>query len=154
MLNEDLLPLTRAEFDDIYGRVPRLNVEVVIRTAAGVLLTLRNIEPCRGQWHLPGGTVRFGETLEDAVRRVARQELDVEVAVGPLLGYIEYPQMHAAGYRGWPIGIAFDATVVTGEVRGSAQADEVGYFRDIPSDTIADQADFLAAHLPESGTGH
>ena len=63
-------PLTPDEFRDIYSKVPRLTVEVVLRSPAGVLLTLRDIEPCRGLWHLPGGTVRYGEKLLDAVRRV------------------------------------------------------------------------------------
>ena len=55
-------PLPKDEFDWIFSRVPRLTVEVVIsEPGRGVLLSLRDIEPCRGMWHLPGGTVRFGE---------------------------------------------------------------------------------------------
>jgi ADP-ribose pyrophosphatase YjhB (NUDIX family) len=40
----------------------------------GVLLALRDVDPCRGMWNLPGGTVRFGEPLVDAVKRVAADE--------------------------------------------------------------------------------
>ena len=47
-------------------------VEVLITSEErGVLLALRDVDPCRGMWNLPGGTVRFGERLVDAVRRVA-----------------------------------------------------------------------------------
>ncbi len=137
------MPLSREEFDAVYGRVPRLNVEVVLRTPDGVVLTLRDIEPCKGQWHLPGGTVRFGETLVAAVRRVARAELGVEVEVGELLGYIEYPLMHANGYRGWPVGFAFQATHRSGELTGSAAGEQVGCFAEPPENTITEQAEFL-----------
>ena len=65
-------PLAQDEFDWIFSRVPRLAVEVVIASRKrGVLLALRDFGPCRGLWHLPGGTVRFGEPVTEAVRRVA-----------------------------------------------------------------------------------
>jgi ADP-ribose pyrophosphatase YjhB (NUDIX family) len=64
-------PLPQQEFDWIFSRVPRLTVEVVIASPdRGVLLALREFGPCAGLWHLPGGTVRFGEPV---TRPVARQ---------------------------------------------------------------------------------
>ncbi len=101
--------LPEEEFHAIYSRVPRLCVEVVIVTAErGVLLSLRDIPPNIGAWHIPGGTVLFGEPLEAAVRRVARHELGLDVAVGELLGYIEYPSHHQNGLDS-PVGLAFRA---------------------------------------------
>ncbi|MET1033232.1 MAG: NUDIX domain-containing protein [Candidatus Saccharimonadales bacterium] len=135
--------IPRAEFDAIYGRVPRLTVEVIIRTTEGVILTKRSMEPCKGQWHIPGGTVRFGESLPQAVQRVAQEELGVVVTPGRLLGYIEYPDMRAAGYKGWPVGIAFEASIVGGELRGSEQGEEVKIFSETPPNTISEQAQFL-----------
>ena len=29
----------------------------------------------------------------------------MEVRVDDMIGYIEYPKMHADGYAGWPVGI-------------------------------------------------
>ncbi|MER7167992.1 NUDIX domain-containing protein [Micromonospora sp. NPDC000207] len=136
-------PLPPAEFAAIYARVPRLTVEVVVTTPTGVVLTRRSIEPCRGRWHIPGGTVHFGELLPDAVRRVARAELGVEVSVLGMLGYIEYPSLHRGGYPGWPVGIAFEAAVVTGRLAAAEQADEIGTFRRVPDGTIPEQAAFL-----------
>ena len=135
--------LPKATFDSIYGTVPRLTVEVIVRLDGGVVLTKRAIEPCLGQWHLPGGTVRFGESLEQAVRRVAYDELGIGVEPGKLLGYIEYPQMLADGYRGWPVGIAFEAVRVSGQLRGSDQGEEVASFTELPDNVIAEQAAFL-----------
>ena len=102
-------PLPKDEFDRIFARVPRLTVEVLIVAAdAGVLLALRDVEPCFGTWNLPGGTVRFGEQLVEAVRRVALDELGVSVRVGQLVGYIEYPSHYENGLAS-PVGLVFRA---------------------------------------------
>jgi 8-oxo-dGTP pyrophosphatase MutT (NUDIX family) len=39
----------------------------------------------RGEWELPGGKLELGETPEACVARELAEELDVRVAVGPLL---------------------------------------------------------------------
>ena len=51
-------PLPKEWFDRIFSKVPRLTVEVLITSKErGVLLALRDVDPCRGMWNLPGGTV-------------------------------------------------------------------------------------------------
>ena len=87
-------------------------MEVVIASEAGVLLTKREAGPCQGLWHIPGGTVRFGEALTAAVARVARHELGLEATAQELLGYIEYPSHLEAGLD-WPVGMAFRAELAT-----------------------------------------
>lgn len=142
-------PLPKADFDAIYARVPRLTVEVLLELEGGLVLVRRDIEPCIGQWHIPGGTVHFGESLPAAVRRVALVELGVEVTPGALVGYIEYPRMHADGYPGWPVGIAFTATRVSGELSGSDMGAEVACFDAVPDDIIAEQGEFLRHWLKQ-----
>lgn len=136
-------PLPEEEFNSIYRRVPRLTVEVLLELPAGLVLVRRDIEPCKGQWHVPGGTVRFGESLVAAVRRVAAAELGVEVTPGALVGHIEYPKMHADGYPGWPVGMAFTATLVGGDLSGSDMGAEIACFRTVPDDIIHEQGEFL-----------
>jgi ADP-ribose pyrophosphatase YjhB (NUDIX family) len=39
-----------------------------------------------GRWSFPGGFVELGETVEDAARRETREEMEIEVDLGPLVG--------------------------------------------------------------------
>lgn len=136
-------PIPTEEFNAIYARVPRLSVELIIIDESGILLTKRAIEPALGQWHFPGGTVLYGETLPQAVKRVAMYELGVEVEVGQVLGYVHYPDLEADGYKGWPVGIAFAITIIGGSLRGSDQGEEIGHFHELPDNTLSDQARFI-----------
>lgn len=138
--------LPKAEFDWIFSRVPRLTVEIVaVEVERGVLLSLRDIEPCRGLWHLPGGTVRFGEPVRNAVSRVAADELGVEVEVGPLLGYIEYPSHYENGLDS-PVGLAFRVALTAGNEGLPAGC---RWFRELPADMHDEQRDFLRSQVGE-----
>lgn len=141
------LPLTLDEFKKIYSKVTRLTVEVCIISDEGIVLTKRSIEPCIGQWHIPGGTVYFGETPEDAVHRVAMNECGVEVEIEKLVGSVAYPDMLKNGYYGWPIGLAYQVKVIGGELRGSEQGEEIAWFKNVPENTLQEQAVFLCEQL-------
>ena len=135
-------PLSESDFWEIYRRVPRLTVEVVVTDERGVLLTRRAIEPCRGMWHIPGGTVRFGERLTAAVDRVAHRELGIEVLESRMLGYIEYPSHYENGLDS-PVGIVFLVTRHAGTLAVNAEADAHGWFRRLPAEMHAEQVRFL-----------
>jgi ADP-ribose pyrophosphatase YjhB (NUDIX family) len=139
-------PLTLQEFENIYSKVPRFNVEVIVRTKGGIALSKRSIEPCIGQWHIPGGTVYFKETPEEAVLRVTEEELGLQVTIVKILGVISYPKLHSEGYFGWPLGVVYEVAVEGGSLRGSYQGEEVGYFDSLPANIIEDQKDFLIKH--------
>jgi 8-oxo-dGTP diphosphatase len=139
--------LPKEEFLAIYRKVPRLCVEVVIvEPERGVLLMVRDIPPNQGAWHIPGGTVLFGEPVEETVKRVARDELQLEVEAGELLGYIEYPSHYENGLDS-PVGLAFLSH--PGGADGAASEPPAGceYFRDLPPELYAEQRDFLSRRL-------
>jgi ADP-ribose pyrophosphatase YjhB (NUDIX family) len=137
-------PLTEQEFLSVYAKVPRLTVEVVLRDARGVFLTKRDIGPCAGLWHIPGGTVRFAEPLEDAVARVALAETGVAVAGTRLLGCIEYSS-HVRDGLGYPVGVAFDVAW-DGEPEALEGASEGEWFTSLSGVRMhAEQTAFLAS---------
>ncbi len=131
-------PLPQEEFDAIFSRVPRLTVELVAHATRGVLLQLRQGGPCSGLWSLPGGTVRFGEPLRDAVSRVARDELGLEVIVREHLGFIEYPSHYESGLDS-PVGIAFAVEFQA----GAADPPHCQWFTELPLSMHDEQRVFL-----------
>jgi len=73
-------------FAEFTARMPQVCVEVVLDTDEGVLLAKRTNEPAKGEWFWPGGRLYKGENLEPAARRIAREELGIDVAVEERLG--------------------------------------------------------------------
>jgi ADP-ribose pyrophosphatase YjhB (NUDIX family) len=121
-------------------------VEVVIASEAGVLLTRREAGPCRGLWHIPGGTVRFGEPLTAAVARVAQQELGLDATAEALLGYIEYPS-HLERALDWPVGMAFRAELAASSAgQPFARPEVMNWFSRLPAEMHDEQGAFLRAH--------
>lgn len=59
-------------------RNPFLTVDIIIRYGAGIVLIERK-NPPHG-WALPGGFVDYGESLETAAQREAREETGLELA--------------------------------------------------------------------------
>lgn len=145
-------PLSQTEFDAIYSRVPRLCVDIVMVEPDGVVLTKRSIEPGRGLWHLPGGTLRFGETLVEAVRRVALDETGVEVECLQQLGVVEYV---FANYAHWPVGVAYLAQPINRNYHCDETATDVRAFQ-VPDqlieiEVITQHREFLLEHAEVIG---
>jgi mutator protein MutT len=44
----------------------------------------------KGKWEIPGGSVEFNETLEDAIKREIKEEHGVEIEVQELLGVFSH----------------------------------------------------------------
>jgi colanic acid biosynthesis protein WcaH len=78
------------EWRTVVRNVPIVSVDLVVRHDGGVVLGRRENAPARGEWFVPGGRVRKDEPIVDAVHRVARDELGVDVAVERRLGTYEH----------------------------------------------------------------
>jgi ADP-ribose pyrophosphatase YjhB (NUDIX family) len=61
-------------------RIPRIAVDLIIETGGGQIVLIRRRNPPPG-WALPGGFLEYGESLEQAAVREAKEEtaLDVEL---------------------------------------------------------------------------
>jgi 8-oxo-dGTP diphosphatase len=70
-------------------RNPFPTVDIIIEMPAGIILIERKNEPLG--WALPGGFVDYGETLEVAAVREAREETSVDITELRLLGCYSDP---------------------------------------------------------------
>ena len=80
-----------------YPEAPRLAVGAVVFHQGKVLLVLRNQEPARGVWAIPGGSVNLGETLQAAAEREVLEETGLSIQAGEIIYTFEVIQRDAAG---------------------------------------------------------
>jgi ADP-ribose pyrophosphatase YjhB (NUDIX family) len=74
---------------------PKLVVIVVVQHEGKLLLGRRNIEPGKGLWSFFGGYVDRGEKVEEAAMREVKEETNLDVQLGGLIGiYSERGSMH------------------------------------------------------------
>jgi colanic acid biosynthesis protein WcaH len=77
-------------WSDIVEHVPIPSVDLLVVTDDSLLLAKRENEPAKGEWFVPGGRIQKGESLEEAVHRVAREELSVNVEIMEELGAYDH----------------------------------------------------------------
>ena len=71
-------------------------VAAIIIKDGKVFATQRGYGEWKGWWEFPGGKMEPGESLQEALKREIREELEAEIAVGELLETVEwdYPAFH------------------------------------------------------------
>jgi ADP-ribose pyrophosphatase YjhB (NUDIX family) len=75
--------------DDVFFYVsrvtPLVNVDLLIKDEDGrTLLSWRDDQYAGKGWHVPGGIVRFKETLETRIKRVAKTEIGTNIGFDPV----------------------------------------------------------------------
>jgi len=64
-------------------------VAAVIVEDGRILLVKRAAEPSKGKWSVPGGSVEWGESLVDALKREVHEETGLEIEVEKLAGVFD-----------------------------------------------------------------
>ncbi|MCU0483446.1 MAG: NUDIX domain-containing protein, partial [Chloroflexi bacterium] len=101
---------------------PRLVVTALPITGWGeVMLIRRGIEPGRGLWAQPGGFMEVDETVQEGAVRETFEETGLVVEPGHILGLYSRPEAAI-------VVVAFEARIVGGEPRQTAEALEVRPF--------------------------
>jgi len=77
------IPLTLYEL--ITDFIPIASVEAIISKGNSLLFLRRKNSPAKGQWWFPGGRIRKGETLEEALYREVKEETGLEVIKSELV---------------------------------------------------------------------
>ncbi|TIH15567.1 NUDIX hydrolase [Marinifilum sp. JC120] len=118
--------------DVVLYRNPVPTVDVVIYDPSlGVVLIERNNPPLG--WALPGGFVDYGETLEHAAVREAKEETGLEVVLTGLVGVYSMP---CRDDRQHTISVTYSA--VTSDVSALQAGDDAGGARFFKLDSLPD----------------
>jgi len=87
-----MLPIE--QFLQAIDATPLVAIDLIVPDESGkYLLGHRVNKPAQGFWFVPGGRIRKNERLDDAFRRIARDELghvDIERADADLVGVYEH----------------------------------------------------------------
>ena len=124
-------------------RNPFPTVDIIIEINGGIVLIERRNEPLG--WALPGGFVDYGESLEDAAAREAREETSLAVSNLRLLGCYSDPGRDP---RQHTISTVFIAEA-SGEAMAGDDADESGTFHkdSLPVKIVFDHKQILEDYL-------
>jgi ADP-ribose pyrophosphatase YjhB (NUDIX family) len=132
--------LPEKQYYKIYSMVPRMTIDLIIFHGDGIVLSKRDIPPCKGMWHLPGGTVLLGERLSEAAVRISREEVELTIKPLGIIGVKEYSRRATFGQA---IALVFIAEGIGGRLRGNKYAKEVAVFTKLPKRLIKEQKDML-----------
>lgn len=104
---------------------PILTVDVIIENSRNIVLIRREKEPYKGKLALPGGFVEYGETVEAAAIREAKEETSLDVLLIDILGVYSSPDRDP---RGHVISVVFVAKQVGGSLQGKNDALSAKWF--------------------------
>ena len=120
-------------------RNPFCTVDAIIETEGGIILIKRKNLP--SGWAIPGGFVDYGESLEDAVRREAKEETGLDIKLIRQFHTYSDPKRDP---RHHTVSTIFIATAV-GKPKAGDDAGEVGIFNkdNLPEDIAFDHRQIL-----------
>ena len=94
---------------DIYGKIQKIMpvacIDLIIETESGVLLGIRDHEPMKGKRWFIGGRMLYGETLEQAAKRKAKEETGLDVKVVRQVG--AYTLQFTKGEKRYNVAVVY-----------------------------------------------
>lgn len=129
-------------------KTPFLTVDIIIELGEGIVLIKRKYPPIA--WALPGGFVDYGESLEDAAIREAKEETSLDVILERQLHTYSDPRRDLRSHN---VTTVYTATA-QGRPRAADDAKEVGVFtrETLPKDLAFDHAQILEDYFNEAKT--
>ncbi|HXG53096.1 MAG TPA: NUDIX hydrolase [candidate division Zixibacteria bacterium] len=131
-------------------KTPLLTVDVIIEVGGGGIVLIERKNPPYG-WALPGGFVEYGETVESAALREAREETSLDVSLVEQFHTYSDPSRDP---RHHTVSTVFIATA-EGTPRAADDAKAAGVFTEdtLPAPVIFDHPRILRDYFEYKKTG-
>jgi ADP-ribose pyrophosphatase len=112
-----------------YPTAPRVGVGAIVIKDGRVLLVRRGVEPSKGLWAIPGGTLKLGETMQECATREILEETGVSINVKDCAYVFDYIERDDDRKIKFHFAIVdFSADYVSGEPKGADDALEARWF--------------------------
>lgn len=114
-------------YNQIMKLIPIVSVEAVIMIGNALLLLKRKNEPAKGEWWFPGGRIKKGESLEQALCREIKEETGLQISERKLINVYSriFPERH-------DITIVYLCKCKEGEIALNDEHSEYGLFKIVP----------------------
>ena len=106
-------------------------VDLVIFDGKSILLTKRTRNPYKGYWHLPGSMIHKDESMINAAKRSAKEELGVDIKIEKFLGVYESLDKFRHD-----LSHGFVVSIKKSKIITDFQSDDYGFFKTLPKKTI------------------
>ena len=117
--------MSRREYPDR----PICGVGAVVIKEGKVLLVKRGVDPNKGLWAIPGGSLKLGETLQEGAEREILEETGVTIRAGaPVYSFDFFEEDSEGRIRFHYVIIDLVAEFRGGKLRPSDDASEAGWF--------------------------
>ncbi|SLM30942.1 NUDIX hydrolase [Desulfamplus magnetovallimortis] len=116
------------ESSKAYPNQPKLAVGAVVFKDQEILLVKRGNAPAKGIWAIPGGSVKLGETLNQAAQREVLEETGITIKAGePVYSFesIEYDEKGAVKFHYYIVDM--EAEYLDGDVIPGDDADDAAW---------------------------
>lgn len=104
---------------------PALTVDAIIVDDGNIVLVQRLNNPYKDFWALPGGFVEYGEKVEHAAIREAKEETGLNIKLNKLVGVYSDANRDP---RGHTVSVVYMASIVGGQLKSDSDAKDVQYF--------------------------
>lgn len=107
-------------------KIPSITADIFIFDKnLNFILIKRKNDPYKDYWALPGGFVEYGESVETAAVREAKEETSIDVELKDLVNVYSEPDRDP---RGHTITVAYIAKGNMNNMKADSDAKEIGVF--------------------------
>ena len=103
---------------------PALTVDTLILEDNKIILIKRLNNPFKDYWAIPWGFVEYGEKVEDAAVREAKEETGLDIELTKLVGVYSDPDRDP---RGHTVTIAFLSKIIGGTLKSDSDAKDAKF---------------------------